>query len=424
VQLRQLLYSSASLMASQVLTAGVGFLFWVVAARRFSEASVGFASAAISAMSLLGAVATVGLGTLLIREMPLNPGREHRMLSAAVIVSGGLGVALGAVFVVLAPLVSSGFAPLTADPLIWLSVILGTGLTAASLNMDQALVGLLRTGMQLIRNIVAAGGRLLLLVVSVLVGWTAGSSAMLGSWSFALGLSMAVLALIAIRRRRFRGAFPPAWGILDFHRMAALRHHLLNLSIQIPGWVMPLITLTVLSASTNARFYLAWTLVGLASFIPAALTTALYASSARDLTSLARNGRITLALSFAAAVSSALVLWLAGSLILAPLGASYAEAAKGPLPVLAMTLIPVAVKGHYVTIHRVRGTLNAASLVVGVAGLLEVVGAGVGARYGDLIGLSIGLLAAMLLEALVMFPTVYRAILLPSRSAGDPRSQA
>jgi O-antigen/teichoic acid export membrane protein len=413
VQLRQLLYSSASLMASQVLTAGVGFLFWVVAARRFTEPSVGFASAAISAMSLLGAVATVGMGTLLIREMPLNPGREHRMLTAALVLSGGLGVVLGAIFVLLAPLVSSEFAPLTADPLIWLSVILGTGLTAAGLNMDQALVGLLRTGLQLIRNIVAAGGRLLLLLGAVLIGWKAGNAAMLGSWSFALALSMAVLALVAIRRRRLRGAFPPAWGILDFHRAAALRHHLLNLAILVPGWVMPLITLTVLSASTNARFYLAWTLVGLASFIPAALTTALYASSSRDLSSLARNGRITLGLSLAAAALSATVLWLAGPWILAPLGASYAEAAAGPLPLLAMTLLPVAVKGHYVTVHRVRGTLSAASLVVGLAGLLEVAGATIGAHYGDLVGLSAGLLAAMVIEATIMLPTVYHAIVSP-----------
>ncbi len=364
-------------------------------------------------MSLLGAVATVGLGTLLIREMPDNPGREHRMLSAALVLSGGIGVVLGALFVLLAPLISSGFAPLTADPLIWLSVILGTGLTAAGLNMDQALVGLLRTGLQLIRNIVAAGGRLLLLLGAVLIGWKAGNAAMLGSWSFALALSMAVLALVAIRRRRLRGAFPPAWGILDFHRAAALRHHLLNLAILVPGWVMPLITLTVLSASTNARFYLAWTLVGLASFIPAALTTALYASSSRDLSSLARNGRITLGLSLAAAALSATVLWLAGPWILAPLGASYAAAAAGPLPLLAMTLVPVAVKGHYVTVHRVRGTLNAASLVVGLAGLLEVAGATIGAHYGDLVGLSAGLLAAMVIEATIMLPTVYHAIVSP-----------
>ena len=195
MHLRQLLFSSASLMASQILTAGVGFLFWVVAARRFDEASVGVASAAISAMSLIGAIGTVGMGTLLIREMPLNRGSEHRMLSAALLLSSGLGAVLGVAFVLLAPLLSDEFAPLVADPWIWLSVVVGSGLTAAGLNMDQALVGLLRSELQLVRNIVAAGGRLLLLLATVFIGSAAGSLAMLGSWSGALALSMAALAL-------------------------------------------------------------------------------------------------------------------------------------------------------------------------------------------------------------------------------------
>jgi O-antigen/teichoic acid export membrane protein len=362
-------------------------------------------------------VGTVGLGTLLIREMPLNPGREHGMLSAALVLSGSLGAALGALFVLLAPTLSHEFAPLTADPLIWLSVIVGTGLTAAGLNMDQALVGLLRSGLQLMRNIIAAAGRLLLLVGVVLAGWRAGNSAILSSWSLALALSLAALALVAMRRRGLRAAWPPAWSILDFHRTAALQHHILNLTAQLPGWTMPLITLTVLSAATNARFYLAWTLVGFASFVPVALTWALYAGSSRDLSSLAANGRITLALSLVAAVGSALVLWLLGPWILAPLGGSYAEAAAGPLPVLAMTLIPVAIKSHYVTIHRVEGTLTSASLVAGGGAVLEMAGGTVGAGFGGLIGLCIGLLAAMLLEAAIMLPTVYRAILSPRRGS-------
>lgn len=415
MSLRQLLFSSASIMAGNVLTAGVGFLFWVVAARRFDEASVGFAAAAISAMSLLGTVGTVGMGTLLIREMPLNPGREHRMLSAALVLSGCLGMTLGAGFILLAPALSGEFAPLTADPLIWLSVMVGTGLTAASVNMDQALIGLVRSNLWLLRNVVAAVGRLALLVGVVLIGWQAGNSAMLGSWSFALALSLAALALLAMRRRQLGSAFPPAWEILDVHRRAALQHHLLNLSIEIPGWVMPLITLTVLSAATNARFYLAWMLVGLASFVPNALCWALYASSSRDISSLARNGRITLGLSLVAAVLSALVLWLLGPWILAPLGASYAAAAVGPLPVLAMTLIPVAIKSHYVVIHRVRGTLNSASLVIAGASAAELAAATIGARSADLIGLSVWLLAAMLLEAAVMLPMVFRVIVSPHR---------
>ncbi|HEX5396327.1 MAG TPA: hypothetical protein VFX74_04465, partial [Candidatus Limnocylindria bacterium] len=57
-----------------------------------------------------------------------------------------------------------------------------------------------------------------------------------------------------------------------------------------------------------------------------------------------------------------------------------------------------------------------ASLVVAGAGLVEIVGAILGAHLGDLTGLSVGLLTAMLLEAAVMLPTVYEAIVSPRGS--------
>lgn len=416
MRLTQLLFSSAALMASQVLTAGVGFFFWFVAARRFDQASVGFTSGAISAMMLLGALSTLGLGTLLIREMPLSPGREHRMLGAALIVSALLGGIIGAAFVLLAPLVSPEFAPLTSDAAVAVSVIVGSSLTAAGLNIDQALIGLLHPGLQLLRNVVAAGGRLALLIAGVLIGWQAGNDLMLGSWSLALFLSLAVLALLALQRGRLRSVFPPAWEVVDLRRSTALKHHILNLSIQIPGWVMPLMTVVVLSAATNARFYIAWLLVGLASFVPSAFTWSLYAGSARDRSSLARNGRFTLGFSLIAAVLSALGLWVMGGPVLALLGSAYATVAAGPLRILSLILLPTVIKAHFVTIHRVRGSLNAASIVVGGAGALEIVTATVGARLGGLTGLSIGVLAAMTIEAIVMLPTVYEAILAPLRT--------
>lgn len=398
-------------MVSQLATAGVGFVFWVVAARRFDEASIGFTSAAIAAISLLAAISTLGLGTLLIREIPLNRGSELRMVSAALAISGGLGLALGATFVFLAPTISEEFAPMIADPLVGLAVVVGTALTAIGLNADLALVGLLHSELQLVRNIVAAVGRLLLVVASGLLGWQAGSAIMLGSWSLALALSLGVLVLVALQRGRLRSAFPPAWDAIHLHRGSALQHHALNLAIQVPGWIMPLVTLIVLSAATNARFYLAWMLVGLASFIPVALTWSLYASSSRDISTLHRNGRVTLGLSLAAASASAVVLWIFGPQLLSPFGAAYTQAAAGPLPLLALTLIPVTIKSHFIVIHRVRGSLAAATLVVATSGALEVVAATTGARYGGLIGLSSGLLIAMFVESAVMMPTVYRAII-------------
>ncbi|HYL40138.1 MAG TPA: oligosaccharide flippase family protein [Candidatus Binatus sp.] len=111
LRLRDFLTSSVSLLLSQLLTAGVGFVFWLIASRIFSQSDVGFASAVVSGISLVGAVGAMGLGTMLIHEMPRHPGREigyiATSLLAAAVIGGGLGLAL----VIVTPLLSGQFAP-------------------------------------------------------------------------------------------------------------------------------------------------------------------------------------------------------------------------------------------------------------------------------------------------------------------------
>ena len=58
---------AASLYGSTLVTAALGFGYWAVAARLADDASaVGAAGAAIATMQLVGTLATLGLGSLII----------------------------------------------------------------------------------------------------------------------------------------------------------------------------------------------------------------------------------------------------------------------------------------------------------------------------------------------------------------------
>ena len=58
-------------MALATMSNGLfGFVYWWVAARWFTPAAVGLASADISLITLLSLVAEIGLGTLLLGEIP------------------------------------------------------------------------------------------------------------------------------------------------------------------------------------------------------------------------------------------------------------------------------------------------------------------------------------------------------------------
>src|SRR5438067_3698044 len=110
-----ILVNAGSLMGTTVITSILGFVYWWLAARQFPPEAVGLASAAISAMTLLGTFAILGLGTLLLGELPRQRDREASLISAALILVGAVGGLLGLAFAVGASHVSTGFQSLGAS---------------------------------------------------------------------------------------------------------------------------------------------------------------------------------------------------------------------------------------------------------------------------------------------------------------------
>src|SRR5205085_3208605 len=97
---RVMLVNSGSLFGTTTVTSMLGFVYWWLAARQFTPEAVGFASAAISAMTLLGTFAILGLGTLLLGELAQQRGKEVSLISAALILVGAVGGLLGLAFAV------------------------------------------------------------------------------------------------------------------------------------------------------------------------------------------------------------------------------------------------------------------------------------------------------------------------------------
>ncbi len=84
---RSLLTNAGSLVATTVVRSALGVAFWLIAAHNFSQPAVGIASAAIAAMILLGFIGTLGLGTLLMGELPRRRDRHHWLLNAALLLN-------------------------------------------------------------------------------------------------------------------------------------------------------------------------------------------------------------------------------------------------------------------------------------------------------------------------------------------------
>lgn len=404
-----MLINAGSLIGTTAVTGVLGFGYWWVAARLFPPQAVGLASAAISAMMLLGTICIVGLGTLLIGELPRQPGKEASLISAALILVGGIGTLGGIIFTLVAPLISTDFEVFRANVRGMLLFAAGVSLTAITIVLDDALIGLLQGGLQFWRNALFA---LVKLVALILAGfWLLKAGDIIyGTWAVGNLISLVPLAGLAMLRVRRPGrAFMPDWRLLQNLGLPALQHHMLNLILQAPTSALPVLVTILLSATTNAWFYVSWMISGLVFIASYALTTVLYAINSAQSAELTRKIRVTLSLALITCFLGNCLLLFAAPQILELFGHIYADQAAWTLRILGLGAFPMIIKHHYVAVSRIHNNMARVMIPVAFGSLLELGVAVPGAHFGGLAGLSLGWVLAVSVEAVFMFPAVYRA---------------
>ena len=224
--------NAGSLVGATGVTSILGFVFWWFAARQFPLKSVGLASALVSAMTLLGTLCMLGLGALVLTELPRQPDKAASLISTALILVGGVGTIAGLAFALVAPYVSVNFQPLRANAVSMIIFSSGVGLIAISLVLDQELVGLLRAGLQLLRNTIFAFVKLVLLLAIGL--WMSQKSgiAIYFTWTAGIGISMIVLLkYIPFKEKRSIRTYLPQWKLVHKLGVSALQHHMLNMTL-------------------------------------------------------------------------------------------------------------------------------------------------------------------------------------------------
>jgi len=333
-----LLSNAATMVGTAIVTSLLGAAFWLVATHYFSKDAVGLASAAISAMTLLGFMATVGMGTLLMGELPRLDKGHRSVINAALLLTGSIGAGLGLAFVLIAPLVSSNFDPLEETWAAALFFVLGVGLTALTFVLDQALIGLLKGALQLRRNVVFTAVKLVALIPVAALVADAGSQWIYGTWT--VGIAVSMIVLIRFYRAERGDPLRPDFALLKTMRLHAATHHAVNVALRTPELVLPTVVVTILSPSANASFYIAYMITGFMFFVPLSLSTVLYAVGSGESKLLADRFRLTVYVSLGFGVVSNLTLLVLAKPLLSIFGSSYANEATDTLRILALDIFP------------------------------------------------------------------------------------
>ncbi|GAA4590959.1 O-antigen/teichoic acid export membrane protein [Actinoplanes octamycinicus] len=345
--------NSLLIMATTVANGGLGYLYWMLAARVVPQPQIGTATALISAATAISMLANLGAGHMFIQRLPGSaPDVWSRIVGGGLLAGCAATAAVATAGAVLVPMAAANFGflahPLGAAAL----VCAATAVTATTL-LDNVYVAHRAGHGMFVRNLVLAVGKIGALAALLAVGVHSAGAVVL-SWTLPILLVSALTLSSGLGRLR-PGARPRLSGLgaeLPHLRTALTGHHLINLTQAGPAALLPVLVTARLGAGATAHFYLAWMTASMLFMVSPAVASALYA----ERTNAARAGLRRAALVVLAMVGvPAGVLFVAGDRILGLFSAGYAAEGGLLLQILVLAALPDAVTNLAVAHWRSRG---------------------------------------------------------------------
>ncbi|MGO9154431.1 lipopolysaccharide biosynthesis protein [Mycobacterium sp.] len=389
------------------MTAGLGFAFWALAAHITTTEVVGRASAVISAMQLIGTLATLGFQTLLCAELPRRDGAEmKRLVVTSLGITGGLAFAIAAGYAVVNHNATKTSEWLYATPTGIALFGVGTALTTVTVVLDGALVGVQQAGRQTSRNLVFSLVKLIALPVAAFaIGLS--PQVVFSVWLLGNLVSLLTLGLRTKAPHEWLKTMPSLRGFSPLWRSVA-GYHWINVATHAPALIMPIMVAAQLGAQANAGFYAALLLVSVIWMIPTHLATAMLTLDRGNAEHFGPGLSTALRLSGVASVLAAAGAAALARPVLAIFGPEY-EQARYCVIALATCTFAFAIKSIYIPVRRAQGALGKAALAVTLGTALELGAAELGLKLGAVTGVGIAFGAAVLLEAVCFWPTIHKA---------------
>jgi O-antigen/teichoic acid export membrane protein len=381
-----LVRNSLYLMASTVITAGLGYVFWAIAAHAFTRQEVGIGSAIISLCGTMALLTYLGSSAILIERLP---GSECSSAWTTILVRICLATAVvTAVATALAVpvlMTSSNYRIFfsSASPII-IAIIGSAAWTLVSL-LGTAFVSARRAGRYLSIYTLVSAAKVLFVLPFAAAG--AGAMGVVGAWvaSTALGVGVGAVWLVPRMglgrrpggRRRQAAVKPDGFARSDrraSHRRSRvppsaasmrrlLGQHLTSTGGAVTPLVLPLLVVMRLGVALNAYFYITWMVGAVFFMVSPSVATAVFAEGVRAGADLRKAVAKALLVSVVLLAPAIIVMIIGGKLVLGLFGASYAAAGYRLLILLAISALPDAVSNVAISIFRVTEQLTYSTLL-------------------------------------------------------------
>jgi O-antigen/teichoic acid export membrane protein len=357
--IRTPMYANANaLLANQILSAGIGFVYWVIAARLYDEATVGASNAVISTLLLISGVAQLGFGGGMTRFLP-RAGKQTRRLilvSYAAVVATSVVLSLG--------FVAFGGAlglrgVLGEGPLVAVWAVAAAVLWSIFRLQDQVLIGLRQAKWVLIENTLYNVMKLVLLVVGVHLMGRAG---LVGSWFLPTPLVIVLCTWLVFgvyTRSRRIGPAPQGAVPLTVREVATSSggDHVGSLVAEAASRLLPLLIIAVLGDVATAYFTTAWLVATTLGLLAGSMTDSFTAEAAGDRANIGHYSRHIMRYMAVIIVPAAAILGIGAPIILTMFGKGYASEGATLLRWLCLSGPLIVFNTWYIAYARVVGRI-------------------------------------------------------------------
>ncbi len=358
--LRMPLYLNGyALMISAMAMSGLGFVFWVLAARMYAPAAVGASSALVSLLMFLAGIAQLNLRGALIRFLPLAGLAARRLILGAYAASIGASLLCGGGTLLVARwwLPEGAFSVAQPAFAVWFIVsVLAQTIFALQ---DHVLTGLRQAIWTPVENLLYSLAKLALLTA------LAGSAF---EHAIYYAYTIPILALvIPINYFIFVRCLPAHVSAsgqraepLTFRGVARFvaGDYLGSLFALMSTTLIPVLVALRLGAEANAYFYLPWTIAGALELLAVNMTASFTVEAARDRAKLVVYSRRVLGQLLILLALALGVLLPAAPLLLRIIGQEYADASAGLLRLLALSSVPQAVLMLAMSVTRIENRVR------------------------------------------------------------------
>ncbi len=363
-----------ALVANTVVTAGLGAVYWVVAARIFSAEAVGINAAALSAMVLITNLSQLNLKNALNRFVPDAGGWTGQLIGGSYLVATFLAAVASTAFLIGQPSWAPDLDVLRSSPLAVIGFVAATMGWTVFVLQDAALTGLRRATWIPPENAVYGLAKIGLLFAFV------ASAPSLGI--FASTTLPLLLVIVPVNILIFRRAVPHHVGVtrpdaahIDTGTVArfATADFFASLSWRATVGVMPVLVLSFAGAEANAYFFLAWTIAYTLFLIGSNTGMSLITEATLAPQELQSLSRKVLLQTGAIVIPAAIALAVFAPLVLQIFGPEYARQGSAVLRLFALAAIPHMVIALNVSILRTERRMRALAVMHGVMAILVIV---------------------------------------------------